>query len=81
MMNNSAQCNQCGIARVPVTKKAAVSLSGILSVIGFIIGLIALLANVVAGLLIIIVSVIIGLSRREYTVMVCPGCGDEGRRL
>lgn len=81
MMGNSAQCNKCGIDRIAVKKKSAVSLSGIVSVIGFIIGLVALLANIVVGLLIIIAAAIIGLARREYTVMVCPGCGDEGRRL
>ncbi len=81
--NNGAQCVKCNVARVPVKKKQGVSAIGIASVFGTLIGLIVFLAaNITAGAIILVCSIIAGIVLRpESTFMVCPNCGDVGRKL
>lgn len=77
-----ASCSKCNIQLVTKEKKQAVSIAGIFSVLIFIIGLGVAFANIVIGILIMILALIIGsVGRDKKTIMVCPQCGAEGRTI
>lgn len=79
---SAVSCTTCNVALVPVQKKRAVSVSGLLSVIVVIAGLITVFGNVVVGILVMILGLIIGaVGGGKKTVMVCPKCGTEGPTL
>lgn len=78
---NPLDCWRCHIARVPIQKKKTSASATTLGTIILLIGLFSLTFNSIIGLLIIIVAFIVGMNKKEYTVMVCPQCGDEGRHL
>jgi len=77
-----ASCSKCNVALVPIEKKKAVSLAGVVSVFLFLIGIASAFANVIVGILIMILALIIGaVGRGKKTIMVCPECGEQGRVL
>jgi len=71
-------CQRCNVQLVAVQKKKAVSVSGLLSVILFIVGVVSLLANVLIGAVLMILALVIGMTGGSKTVMVCPNCKAEG---
>lgn len=58
-------CEKCNVLMVPVQKKKAVSLSGLVSVALFVVGIVAMLANVIIGAVLLILALVIGHGRRE----------------
>ena len=75
-------CSKCKVQLVPVQKKKAVSVSGLISVVVFLVGLVAIFGNAIVGALIMILALVIGMvGGGKKTVMVCPNCGVEGPAL
>ena len=75
-------CASCKTVLVPVQKRKALSLSGLVSVVIFLAGLLTMLANFIVGAFVVIVALLIGMAGgNKKTVMVCPSCGAEGRSL
>jgi len=65
-----------------VQKRKAISVSGLISVVVLLIGLLALLGNVLVGAVIMILALVIGMvGSGKKTVMVCPKCGAKGPTL
>jgi DNA-directed RNA polymerase subunit RPC12/RpoP len=77
-----ASCPNCNVQLVTKEKKKAVSIAGIFSALMFLVGIGVAFANIIVGLLIMILAVIIGVvGRGKKTIMVCPKCGAEGRTI
>jgi hypothetical protein len=75
-------CADCKVQLVPVQKRKSVSLSGLISVVVFLVGLVAILVNPVVGALIMILAIVIGIAGGgRKTIMVCPNCGARGPTL
>ena len=74
-------CEKCNVQLVAVQKRKAVSVSGLASVILFVIGIIAIMANVIVGALLMILALVIGMAGGKKTVMVCPNCSAEGNTV
>lgn len=75
-------CEKCNVVLVPIQKKKAVSIAGLIGAMLFVVGLISLLFNyVVAAVLMILGLLISAVGRSNKTVMVCPQCGEKGRVL
>jgi hypothetical protein len=74
-------CERCNVLMVPVQKTKAVSFSGLVSVVLFFVGVLSMLANVVVGAILLILSLVIGMTGRKKTVMVCPNCNAEGNTV
>jgi len=75
-------CPSCKVQLVPVQKRKAISVSGLISVVVLLIGLLALLGNVLVGAVIMILALVIGMvGSGKKTVMVCPKCGAKGPTL
>ncbi len=75
-------CRSCRVALVTKEKRPLVSVAGLFGVVLFMVGLGTMLVNLVAGALLMIVALLIGhFGRGSSTVMVCPRCGTEGRRV
>lgn len=68
-------CRHCNIQLVAHEKTSMVSTAGILGAVGFLIGLVALFASPIVGLVIIIASIATGFMRSKTLVMTCPRCG------
>src|SRR5262245_34766229 len=80
--SSALACANCKVQLVPVQKKKAVSASGLISVVVFLVGLVAIFGNAIVGALIMILALIIGMvGGGKKTVMVCPSCGAEGPTL
>lgn len=75
-------CARCKVRMIPIEQKAAFSLAGIFAVFVFLFGVAVIFANPVFGILVIILSYIIGtVGRSKKTVMTCPKCKGEGTTL
>jgi hypothetical protein len=75
-------CQECKVPLVPVQKAQAVSIHRIISVLIILGGILTLIANVVVGILAIIIGLIVwSVGRAKNTVMTCPQCGHQGARL
>lgn len=75
-------CSRCNAQLVPVQKRKAISIGGLISVVVFLVGLMAMLGNVIVGLVIMILALVIGMvGGGKKTVMVCAKCGAEGATL
>jgi len=75
-------CEKCNVQLVTKEKKSSVSIAGIFSVLMFLVGALVMLANVMVGIIVMVVAIIIGsVGRGTKTVMVCPQCGAEGRTI
>jgi len=73
------KCPACDVDEMVVVQETkGFSLSGVLSAFLFLLGLVVLLANLIAGLLIIITSIIIGIfGRGKSNYLVCPSCKNR----
>lgn len=79
---NVAACAKCNYQLVAKEKKNLVSIAGLLSVVVFLFGIGVAFVNIIAGVLVMIFALILGATGRgSKTVMVCPQCGAEGRRI
>lgn len=67
-------CPDCNVTLVRVERKVRVSGAGIISVVLFLAGLIALAFNVIIGVVIWILAALVGMGGEKCTVMVCPSC-------
>ena len=76
-----ALCSKCNVALLSVQKSKMVSLSGFVSLFVFVAGLLTLFFAPLVGVVIIILSIIIGMAGSKKTVMVCPNCGRQGTRI
>jgi len=77
-----ASCPKCNVALVAAQKKSSISIAGLIGVLLFIIGLITMLINIVAGILLMILALIISVfGRGSKTIMACPQCGKKGVAL
>lgn len=80
-------CPGCKVQLIPVQKRKAVSISSLVGVVVFFIGLLVIIVELdrsmppTAGVLTIILALIIRRSEEKKTVMVCPKCGTTGRTL
>ena len=76
------QCNQCGVALVPVRETSPWSIGGLIATAGVMFGLLMLLLAPLLGLAVIVAALLLGMAlKAERTVMRCPGCGARGRVL
>ncbi len=81
-MSNRVLCDKCNVELLPVTKRKSITFSGIVGVLIFLTGLLILAANLIAGALVILFGLVISFSaKRHTTIMKCPSCGNEGRKL
>ena len=81
-ISKSASCPSCNIVLIPLQKKRSVSAIGIIGAFVFVIGIVTLFDSPIVGILLIILSIIVGVvSGSRKTVMVCPQCGKEGATL
>ena len=77
-----ASCPVCNVALIATQKKRSLSVAGIIGALLFIIGLITMFVNVVAGILLMILALVISVvGRGSKTIMVCPQCGKKGAAL
>jgi hypothetical protein len=76
-----ATCQKCGTVMVATQQAPAVSVAGMLSVFGILIALLTMLFNVVAGLVILIAAILVGMMKGKKTVMKCPSCGATGATI
>lgn len=68
----------CDHKFIPVQKKKAASLAGVTgAAIFLLVGVPLAFFNLIAGVLFMILGVVISMSNREKTVMVCEKCGAE----
>ena len=66
-----AACTKCNVALVATQVKKSVSVSGILSVILFLVGIVLLPFGVVPGVIVIILAIVIGLLGGKKTEKLC----------
>jgi hypothetical protein len=74
-------CQKCNVQMVAIQKKKAVSVSGLLSLVLFVIGVCTILFNVLVGAVLLILAVAIGMAGGKKTVMICPNCNAEGNTV
>lgn len=81
--SKSISCSSCNIVLVPVEKKVQTDLSagGLFGALIFVVGIITIFINLVGGILLIIISIILGIYGGKKTVMLCPKCGQQGAVL
>lgn len=79
--STATSCPDCGTAQVAVQKDKFVTLGGLLGVVIIFVGVATLIFNAIVGILVILLGLIMGLGGSKKTVLVCPACGRQGRRL
>lgn len=77
----AACCTACNVALVPVQKRRAVSVGGVLGALAVAAGVITLVFNLIGGLLAILVGVALSSLSGKTVVMKCPQCGTQGATL
>ena len=77
-----AACRKCNVQLVTKEEKKSVTITGVLGVIIFLIGIAFALVNFVIAIVIIAFSIFVGRSgNKTISVMVCPACGKQGRKI
>jgi hypothetical protein len=74
-------CSKCNVPLVSIQKNKAVSVTGLISVILFVIGVVVILSNVLVGAVLMILALVIGMAGGKKTVKVCPNCNAEGNTV
>jgi len=74
-------CSECNVALVSTQKTKAVSFSGVIGALLFLAGIFTFLHNMIVGILIVILALIVSVTGRQKTVMVCPSCRKEGATI
>lgn len=67
----------CEHQYVSTTKRRAVTVQGVISVLMVLVGVVTLLLSPVFGILLLIAGVLVGMVGRSKSVIVCAKCGAE----
>lgn len=71
-------CKKCGIDLIPVQRTKGFSLVGLFSAAGFLFSLVVMLFSPAAGIVLAILSILMGtFLRGKDTYLICPKCREE----
>ena len=73
----SMECPECGTTLVQVKRTSAVSVGGFMSAIFFLIGIVAILFNAIAGLICLVIAAILAATRSKNDWLTCPKCHKD----